>query len=82
MKKYFAALWAKLVAKLVGDTPLIYTLKGNLPIEVLEYSHKWEERDTCHVFSEIYTLDGEIVKESAHVLMKTGLAIGSEQEQF
>lgn len=82
MKKYFVVLWAKLIAKMVGDTPLIYTLKGNLPIDVLEYSHKWEERDTCYVFSEIYTLDGEMVKESANILMKTGQAIGAELEQF
>lgn len=82
MKKYFVVIWAKLIAKLVGDTPLIYTIKGNLPMDALEYSYKWEERDTCYVFSEKYTLGGEMVKESAHVLMKTGLEIGSEQEQF
>mgnify|MGYP000049967041 FL=1 len=64
------------------DEPLIYTTKGNLPIASLEYSHKWEDLETCIKFSETYTLDGEVVKQSAHVLMKTGLAVGAELEQF
>lgn len=62
--------------------PLIYTIKGNLPIASLEYSHKWEDLETCIKFSETYTLDGEVVKQSAHVLMKTGLSVGAELEQF
>lgn len=62
--------------------PLIYTSKGNLPLNSLEYSHKWEDLETCIKFSETYTLDGEVVKQSAHVLMKTGLAVGAELEQF
>jgi len=64
------------------DEPLIYTTKGNLPIAALEYSHKWEDLETCIKFSETYTLDGEIVKQSAHVLMKTGSVMGVEQEKF
>lgn len=64
------------------DEPLIYTTKGNLPIASLEYSHKWEDEPGYLKFIETYTLDGEVVKQSAHVLMKTGLAIGAELEQF
>ena len=64
------------------EEPLIFTTKGNLPISALEYSHKWENLDTCIKFSETYTLNGEVVKQSAHVLMKTGLEVGAEQEQF
>lgn len=64
------------------DEPLIFTTKGNLPISALEYSHKWENLDTCIKFSETYMLNGEVVKQSAHVLMKTGLAIGAELEQM
>lgn len=64
------------------DEPLIYTSKGNLPIASLEYSHQWEDLETCIKFSETYTLDGEVVKQSAHVLMKQGLAVGAELEQF
>lgn len=62
--------------------PLIFTTKGNLPIEWLEYSHKWEDLETCIKFSETYTLHGEVVKQSAHVLMKTGLTVGAELEQM
>lgn len=62
------------------DEPLIYTTRGNLPISSLVYSHSWEDLETCIKFSETYTLDGEIVKQSAHVLMKTGLETGIEQE--
>lgn len=64
------------------ETPLIYTTKGNIPIADLEYSHKWENLDTCIKFSETYTLNGEVVKQSAHVLMKTGLSVGAELEQM
>lgn len=64
------------------DEPLIYTTKGNLPIASLDYSHKWEDLETCIKFSETYTLDGEIVKQSAHVLMKTSPTLGVEMEQI
>ena len=64
------------------EDPLIYTTKGNLPIASLDYSHQWENLDTDIKFSETYTLNGEVVKQSAHVLMKTGLAIGAELEQM
>lgn len=47
------------------DEPLIYTTKGNLPIASLEYSHKWEDLETCIKFSETYTFEGEVVKQSA-----------------
>ena len=59
--------------------PLIYTTKGNLLISDLEYSHKWEDTDTYTKFIETYTLNGEVVKQSAHVLMKHGSGLGVEQ---
>lgn len=64
------------------DTPLIFTTKGNLPIDSLEYSHKWEDLETCIKFSETYTLDGEVVKQSAHVLLKQGQQAGIEMEKI
>ena len=48
--------------------PLIYTIKGNVPIASLEYATAWERTDEYVKFVERYTLDGEVVKESAHVL--------------
>lgn len=48
--------------------PLIYTAKGNLPIADLSYSTRWERTEDFIKFVETYRLDGEVVKESAHVL--------------
>lgn len=56
------------------DTPLIYTTKGNLPIADLEYSTAWEEiPGKCTKLIETYRLDGEIVRQSAHVLAREPL---------
>ncbi len=51
-----------------NDTPLIYTSRGNLPVDSLTYSTRWERTDDFVKFVETYALDGEVVKESAHVL--------------
>ena len=64
---------------MILDTPLIWTSKGNLPIDSLDYSYAWDDTDTYIKFSEIYKLDGEVVKESAHVRMKFGVETNSEQ---
>jgi hypothetical protein len=64
------------------DEPLIYTTKGNLPIKDLNYSHSWEDADTYMKFIETYTLDGEVVKQSAHVFMKQGQQLNSELEKI
>jgi hypothetical protein len=51
--------------------PLIYTSKGNLPIDSLSYQTRWELTDEYIKFVERY-LDatGEVVRESAHVYSK------------
>ena len=54
-------------------TPLIWTIKGNLPLESLVYETRWEDADDYTKLVETYRLDGEIVRESAHVLTKRGL---------
>jgi len=66
----------------MDEEPLIFTSKGNLPISSLEYSHAWEDLETCIKFSETYTLEGEVVKKSCHVLMKNGQQITAELEQL
>ena len=63
----------------MDDTPLIWTSKGNLPIEALTYEHKWEDSEEYMKFSETYSLDGEVVKQSAHVYKKKGLDVFGEQ---
>lgn len=49
-----------------AETPLIWTSKGNLPVEVLQYTPRWEVTAEYVKFVEVYTLDGEIVRENAH----------------
>jgi len=64
------------------QVPLIWTTKGNLPIDSLQYSTEWEETETSIRFSEIHRLDGEIVKQSQHVLLKQGVSSLMEQEKL
>ena len=62
------------------DTPLIYTSKGNVPIDTLRYEHRWSETEDYVSFEEIwYDQSGELVKNSRHVLAKKPLIIGVEQ---
>lgn len=56
------------------DEPLIYTSRGNLPIASLQYETRWEAAEGYIKFVEVYRLDGEVVRESAHVYSKLGLA--------
>ena len=62
--------------------PLIYTSHGNLPIAALQYATRWEDSDDCIKFVEVYTLDGEVVRESAHVYAKRGLLVEPAAESF
>lgn len=55
------------------DTPLIHTIKGNLPIADLQYETRWEVTDDYTKLIETYSLNGEVVRQSAHVLAKRGL---------
>lgn len=55
------------------NEPLIYTMRGNLPIDSLEYRTRWEDAPDYLKFVETYLLDGEVVRESAHVYAKRGL---------
>ncbi len=54
-------------------TPLIWTTKGNLPIDSLEYRHGWDDTEAATVFWEEHWLGDEMVKRAAHVLSKTGV---------
>ena len=54
------------------EQPLIWTTKGNLPVADLQHSVHWEETDDYTKVIETYTLDGEVVKQSAHIRIKEG----------
>ncbi len=60
------------------EAPLIYTIKGNLPIASLDYATRWEVTDDYTKLIETYSLNGEVVRESAHVLAKRGLSIEAQ----
>jgi hypothetical protein len=64
------------------DEPLIYTSKGNLPERSLEYSKEWEFDNDSIKFSETYKLNGEVVKQSAHVFVLRGHDLGTLQGKF
>jgi hypothetical protein len=55
------------------DEPLIHTTHGNVPVASLEYSTAWEDTPEYIKFTETYRLDGEIVRQSSHVLGKRAL---------
>lgn len=65
-----------------SDEPLIYTTKGNLPVKDLEYVTGWEDNEQCLIFHEVYKLNGEVVKQGAHVYMKQGLSLEAQTEKF
>ena len=50
-----------------NEVPLIYTSKGNLPIDSLRYEKHWIFSMTEIQFKEVYYLADEIVKEGAHI---------------
>lgn len=55
------------------EAPMIYTTKGNMPVADLEYLTAWQETEDYVKFVEIYKLNGEVVRESAHVLSRHGV---------
>ena len=57
----------------MSEEPLIHTSHGNLPVASLQYATRWEDAPDYIKFVEVYRLDGEVVRESAHVYAKRGL---------
>lgn len=49
------------------DTPLIWTTKGNLPIDSLERKDGWEFTPNTITFWEEYKKEGEIVKRNVAI---------------
>lgn len=57
----------------MNEEPLIHTTKGNLPVASLVYGTRWEDTPDYVKLVETYTLNGEVVRESAHVLAKRSI---------
>ncbi len=65
------------------DKPLIWTTKGNVPIEDLTYQTAWDVTDAYIKFVERYLdASGEVVKESAHVYDKVGISANALAAAF
>ena len=56
------------------DEPLIYTIRGNLPIASLKLETEWVLDNAFIKFIERYRdSEGEVVRESAHVYSFAGV---------
>jgi len=61
------------------DIPLIWTTKGNIPVDSLVVTTSFEDFGNTAVFVEIHTLDGEEVKRNTHLIVKKGLSLFGEK---
>ena len=87
MKLFFIRIAVKWLQKIIGDkdsVPLIYTIKGNVPVNSLAYSHEWIDSESDLRFIETYRdSTGQIVKQSPHVILKSRSApVSMEQGKF
>ncbi len=65
------------------ESPLIFTSKGNVPVESLTYGNEWCFDKNSIVFKQYWhDSTGELVKKSAHVYLKSGEEISSSSEQI
>jgi hypothetical protein len=63
----------------MNETPLIFTSKGNVPIDSLRYEHEWKDSPEALVFHERWFDGAELVKNNVHAYGKQPLTIGGEQ---
>jgi len=64
------------------EVPLIYTSKGHIPASDLQYATAWRFEPGFIQFTETYSLDGEVVKQSVHVFDKTGVLAAGATANF
>ena len=68
-----------------SQVPLIWTTKGNVPVDTLQLSTRWEITEDHIILVEEYTevATGEVVRSSSHIhVNKPPEAIGAEQPIF
>jgi len=57
------------------DEPLIWTIKGNMPLAQLRYETEWTVTDEFIKFVEKHIdSSGEVVKQSSHVYDRVGVS--------
>ena len=68
---------------MADEIPLIWTSKGNVPLDLLKMDVIWDVQSTYIKLIERYTdVDGEVVKENAHVYSLLGLTGESAAASF
>ncbi len=58
--------------------PLIFTTKGNIPLDSVTQVVEWRVSPDQIIFIEKYFLGEELVKESTHVKILTGVTMTGE----
>ena len=69
----------------MSEVPLIYTAKGNVPVDSLDYTKEWEFGDDVVWFREFWhdRETGELVKNNVHGYALKGLPLlGAAQAQM
>ena len=67
---------AAVLGELVPCEPLIYTSKGNVPVDSLTYKKDWKVDENFVTFREFwYDADGNLVKNNVHMFALQGLAV-------
>ncbi len=66
------------------ETPLIYTSRGNVPIDSLRYEHEWVDTPQMLILHERWfdKDSGELVKNNSHGYVKRGASIDGQQAQM
>lgn len=68
----------------MNEVPLIYTSRGNLPIDSLDYSTEWTFEDKAIVFTEMHKdkTDGTVVRKAVHIQLLAPDAVRAETERL
>jgi hypothetical protein len=66
------------------ESPLIYTIDGNVPADSLDYKTDWYVSDEQIRFTEEYRPKGEdrIVKRNVHIMQRTFPGAGASHGQL
>jgi len=66
----------------MNETPLIFTSKGNLPIESLTETVVWTDNADETICAVEHWLDGECVRRQVNIMKRTGNSIMGAVGQF
>ncbi|CAB4126887.1 hypothetical protein UFOVP84_31 [uncultured Caudovirales phage] len=65
----------------LNDVPLIFTSKGNLPVDALRYENSWIVQESYIIFNEKWLLDDELVKSNSHCYTQNPLGQATSEQQ-